>query len=81
MRPGTVLPLTLDEHRELGQELKLTGARLRELERLVTSVYGPNSRASFAFIKITEAVERLRQEMDAQAQADLPGHMTDGLYL
>ena len=81
MRPGTLLPLTLEEHRELGQELRLAGARLHELERLITSVYGPNSRASFAFLKTTEAVERLLQEMDAQAQADLPGSVTGGLYL
>jgi hypothetical protein len=81
MRPETLFPLTLDEHRELGRELKLAGARLRELERLVTSVYGPNSRASFSFIKAAEAVERLQQEMDTQAQADHPGFSTDGLYL
>jgi hypothetical protein len=81
MRPETLLPLTLEEHRELGQELRIAGARLRELERLITSVYGPNSRASFGFSKLSEAVERLQQEMEAQAQADLPGFITERLYL
>jgi hypothetical protein len=81
MRPESLSPLTLDEHRELGRELKLAGSRLRELELLITRVYGANSRASFSFVKAAESMERLQMELDAQAQADFPGLVTDGLYL
>ena len=49
------IPLTIDEHRELGREMKATAQRLRALCELVVSVYGPANRASFSFLKALEA--------------------------
>jgi hypothetical protein len=65
MRPQTPVPLTLEEHRELGHEVRAVNARLQELCKMVVSVYGPNNQAAFTFLKV----------------ADLPGYPTDGFYL
>jgi len=81
MRPQTPVPLTLEEHRELGAEMRATNARLQELCKVVVSVYGPNNNAAFAFLKVAEQVNRLCQDLQAQAAKDLPGYPTEGLYL
>ncbi|MGA3095272.1 MAG: hypothetical protein ABSF25_02360 [Bryobacteraceae bacterium] len=80
MRPESLNPLTLEEHRELGAELRGTRSRLRELCELVISVYGPQTRAAFEFVKTAESVDRLCQDLQAQAARDWPGHHTDGFY-
>jgi len=80
MRPQTPIPLTLEEHQELGKELRAVNARLQELCRLVADVYGPQSQAAFTFLKVAEAVDRLCQDLQAQAAADLPGYPVNGLY-
>jgi hypothetical protein len=74
------LPLTLEEHRELGQEIKSTTIRFRELKSLVVSVYGRNSLAAFNFEKVVESLERLQEDMGAQAAQDLAGMEIDGIY-
>ena len=74
------LPLTLDEHRELGTEVKRASARVRELGRLVTAVYGPGSRVASDFAKAVDALERLQESMETQASRDLPGLHLDGIY-
>ena len=74
-------PLTIDEHRELGLELKKTTARLQQLCGLVVSVYGPQSLTGFGFLKAMEAMERLRHELEAQAEQDLQGYGAKNLYL
>jgi len=81
MRPERVVPLNAEEHRHLGREIKLASARLRELERLVNSVYGPNNQAAFSFGKMVEAMVRLQHDLQAQAEADLPGYITDSFYV
>ncbi len=80
MRPESLNPLTLEEHRELGAELRGTRLRLRELCALVVSVYGPQNRAAFDFVKTAESMDRLCQDMQAQAALDCPGHPTEGFY-
>jgi hypothetical protein len=81
MRPGTPIPLTLEEHRELSREIRVARARLRELCNVVAGVYGPNNRAAFSFLKITEAMERLSQDLQAQVAQDHPGCDADDFYL
>jgi hypothetical protein len=81
MRPQTPLPLTLDEHTELSEELRQTRVRMRELCALVVGVYGPQNRAGFAFEKAIEALDRLSGDLQTQAAEDLPGQALDGLYL
>src|ERR1035438_3017652 len=67
------ISLTIDEHRELGREMKATAQRLRALCDLVVSVYGPGNRASFSFLKTLKAIEHLEQDLATQAMQDLPG--------
>jgi hypothetical protein len=81
MRPETSTPLTLEEHRELSREVRAARARLRELCNVVVGVYGPNNRAAFSFLKITDAMERLSQDLQAQVAQDYPGSSVDDLYL
>lgn len=81
MRPETSTPLTLEEHRELSREIRAARARLRELCNVVVSVYGPNNRAAFSFLKITEGMERLCQDLQAQVSQDYRGQDVDNLYL
>jgi hypothetical protein len=81
MRPQTPLPLTLEEHDELGRELRQTRLRMRELCALVTGVYGPQNRAAFSFQKATEVLDHLCNDLQAQAAEDLPGQTVDHLYL
>ena len=81
MRLQTPVPLTLEEHRELGRELHAANARLQELCKVVVSVYGPNNQASFTFLKVADNLNRLCHDLQAQAAQDLPGFSVDGLYL
>ena len=86
-RPGTVsgaensISLSIDEHRELGREMKATVKRLRVLCALVVDVYGPASRAAFSFVKAMETLERLEQDLATQAMHDLPGYPSNDIYL
>ena len=80
MRPQTLVPLTLEEHRELGRELRSTNARLQELCKVVVGVYGPNTQAAFTFLKVADSLDRLCQDLQAQAAQDLPGVPVDGIY-
>ena len=80
-RQENPIPLTIDEHRELGREMKATAQRLRALCELVVSVYGPANRTSFSFLKALEAIELLEQDLATQAMQDLPGYPSNDLYL
>ena len=80
MRPAESIPLTVEEHRELGAELRRSRARIQELCTLVSGVYGPNNQAAFSFSKASEALERLCADMQAQAALDWPDFRTDGFY-
>ena len=86
-RIGTVsgaenlISLSIEEHRELGREMKATLKRLRVLCALVVDVYGPASRAAFSFLKALEAMERLEQDLATQAMHDLPGYPSNDIYL
>ena len=80
MRPETSLPLSLEEHRELARELRFNNDRLRALCGLVVTVYGPNNQAAFTFQKAAEVIERLCNDMQAQAAQDYPGFPIDNLY-
>ena len=85
MRPRSrlesAIPLTIDEHRELGREMTVTALRLRAMCDLVVSVYGPANRAAFSFLKAMEAIELLQQDLATQAMHDLPGYPSNDLYL
>ena len=73
-------PLTFEEHRELGQEILKTRARLLQLGSVIKRVYGPQSRTAFIFQKATDAVDRLCVEMQAQAESDCPGLDASSFY-
>jgi hypothetical protein len=74
------IPLTLDEHRELGRDMQANTARLRSLCDLIVQVYGPQNLAAFNFLKAMEALDRVNYELQAQAVHDLPGHEKDIFY-
>ena len=80
MRPESLNPLTLEEHRELGAELRGTRLRMHELCALAMSVYGPQNRAAFEFVKTAESMDRLCEDLQTQAAHDWPGHSTEGFY-
>jgi hypothetical protein len=80
MPPPGPVPLTFEEHRELGRELRTTSARMHELSRLVLGVYGPHHRVSFSFQKSVEAIDRLCKELQTQAKQDLPEYPVEGFY-
>jgi hypothetical protein len=81
MRPQTLVPLTLEEHRELGAEMRVVNARLQSVCKMFVSVYGPHTQSAFSFLKAAEQMQRLCQDLQAQAERDHPGHATDGIYL
>ena len=81
VRAEKPISLTIDEHRELGREIKATAKRLRVLCDLTVGVYGPNNRAAFSFLKALNAIERLQQDLATQAIHDLPGYPSNDLYL
>jgi hypothetical protein len=81
MHPETPNPLTLEEHRELGREMRATNARLRELCHLVAGIYGPQNRAAFSALQATAAMERLCQDLQTQITVDYPGFGTEKFYL
>ena len=74
------MPLTLEEHRELGRELRTMNSRLQELGALIVGVYGPQNPAASAFTGLTQALERLRGDLQSQAAQDLPGYPMNGIY-
>jgi hypothetical protein len=80
MRPAESIPLTVQEHRELGAELRTARARIHELGALVTEVYGTNNQAAFSFSKAADALDRLCVDLQAQAARDWPGLHTEGFY-
>ena len=74
------MPLTLEEHRELGRELRTMNSRLQELGALVIRVYGLQNPAASGFTGLAQALERLRGELQTQAADDLPGFPLNGIY-
>jgi hypothetical protein len=66
-------PLSYDEHRELGAEIQRSRAKLLHLGSVATSVYGKQSRAAFHFQKVNDAMDKLCDELQAQAEQDCPG--------
>jgi hypothetical protein len=80
MRPESLSPLTLEEHRQLGEEIKAMSGRMHELARVVASVYGPNNQAAFGFLQLVEVVDRLQKDLQSQAEKDLPGYPVNGFY-
>jgi hypothetical protein len=77
---STLNPLSFDEHRELGLEIQKSRAKLLHLGSVATSVYGKQSRAAFHFQKVTDAMDRLSEELQAQAEQDCPGLGAAGFY-
>jgi hypothetical protein len=75
-----VISLTIDEHRELGREIKTSVKRLRALCHLVVDVYGPSNRAAFSFLRAMEAIEHLEQDLATQVAQDHPGTATNEIY-
>jgi hypothetical protein len=80
MRPETSIPLTLEEHRQLSLEIRAARVRMRELCDVVVGVYGPNNRAAFSFLRLTDAMDRLCQNLQTQVSQDYPGPDVDDLY-
>jgi hypothetical protein len=60
--------------------MQTTTARLRSLCDLIIQVYGHNSLTSFSFLKAMESLERVRFELQSQAQQDCPGHANEAFY-
>jgi len=81
MRPENIVPLTLEEHRDLSNEMKTCTVRLRELCGLVVSIYGAQSLAGFSFLKAMDALEHLNRDLQNQARQDLKGRSIDGMYV
>jgi hypothetical protein len=79
--PDNSPPLTQEEHQELGRELRGTEARLRELCDLAVSVYGPNHRVSFSFLKLLDSMSRLRGDLQNQFSRDCPGYNGEDPYV
>jgi hypothetical protein len=75
------ISLTVDEHRELGREMKAAARRLRVLCDLVVDVYGPANRAAFSFVKAMEAIEHLELDLAAQAVQDVSGYPSNDLFV
>ena len=73
-------PLTFEEHRQMGGELRGMTARIRELHRLAQDVYGGESPAAARFGETLEALVHLCDGMQAQAATDLSEHQARGLY-
>jgi hypothetical protein len=73
-------PLSLEEHRDLGQEMQKTRQHLRQISRMVLDVYGDNNRSVFAFEQLNLDMDRLIEELIKQALADCPGKQADTLY-
>jgi hypothetical protein len=69
-------PLTLDEHAQLGQELRAARVRLQEFCALVVEVYGSESAAGGAFLRVVDSLRTLCERLQAQAEMDhaLPKH-------
>jgi hypothetical protein len=80
MPPQALNPLTFEEHRELGRDIVKTRARMRHLAAVMFTVYGPQSKTAFSFKKLNEAVDRLCEEMQAQAEQDCPGLDASSFY-
>ena len=53
---------------------------MRALCELVAGVYGPASRPAFGFMRVLEAMERMEQDLAAQAMRDFPGYPTHQIY-
>ena len=81
MRRETANPLTSQEHRQLGNEIRATNARLHQLRDFVVGVYGPNNRAAFSFLKMVEAMDRLCTDLEGQANKDCPEVPNENFYL
>jgi len=81
MRPEASIPLTLEEHLELSREIRALRARMQELCDVVVGVYGPNNRAAFSFLRITDAMDRLCHHLQTQVSQDYPGPDVEDLYL
>jgi hypothetical protein len=79
--PETSGPLTLEEHLQLSREIRAVRTRLSQLCEVVVGAYGPNNRAAFSFQRITDTMERLCQNLQAQVSEDYPGPDVDDLYL
>jgi len=80
MGPEAPLPLSLEEHMDLGRELRQTRTRLHQLCALVVGVYGPQNGAAISFQKAAAALDRLCGDLETQAAADL-SQRPEGLYL
>jgi hypothetical protein len=80
MRHDALNPLTFEEHREFGREIQKAKVRLQHFAGMVAGIYGPQSRSTFAFRKLMEAMERTAVEMQAQAEQDCPGLHAGDFY-
>jgi hypothetical protein len=61
--------------------MRAMNARMQALCTMMVSIYGPHAQAAFTFQKAAEDMNRLCQDLQAQASKDLPGHVVEGLYL
>jgi hypothetical protein len=77
---GNYVPLTLEEHRDLSHEILTSRARLREVGRLVSSVYGGESASGAAFHEALNALDGLCAQLAAQAAEDCPEGAIEELY-
>ena len=64
----------------MARELRSAHSRLRALCGVVVNAYGPNNQAAFTFLKVTDSLERLCDDLRAQAAHDYPGMSVENLY-
>lgn len=81
MRPPLPVPLTFEEHQELGREMRKIRVRMHELRDLLQEVYGPNNRAAFEFNRAASALDTACRELQTQVETDAPGAPVDGIYV
>lgn len=80
LSPHPAAPLSPEEHVELGREMSLTAAKLREFCRLIGDAYGAHSRIAFSFVQAVNALDDLNADMQRQAVQDSGGIETRVLY-
>jgi len=72
MAHDTPSPLSAEEHRELGDELRKTQERLHALYEMLSGVYGPDHYTAFSFQRVNTSLQELRRDLETQAADDCP---------
>ena len=72
--------LTIEEHREIGAELKSIRKYLIALSCKIPNTYGKTSRAGKQSVRAYEGINQLRNVMENQMFVDCQGDCDTGIY-